>query len=111
MEMLRMAGVYEREYEQGALGDAWDSFNEAQVLPMRNLDIYGNAVRTILSTYREQTVTYHKPPLIAQIAGVAMTGLALYSMFSGTSLNPYGKGQASTDKAFSQVVQQPGGFT
>ena len=91
-EMLRQAGAYEREYSQGSLQDAWDRYNEAQILSVRNLDIAGNAVRTILSTSRTQTTQYHKPSTLSQIAGVAMVGLSIYSMFSGTSLNPYMKG-------------------
>lgn len=119
MEMLRRAGMYAREYEQGSLMDAWSLHNENQILPLRGLDIYGNAVRTILSTYRQQTVSYYKPPLWTQIAGVALAGLSLYSMFSGTSINPFSKGmlpqaggaslantQASLDMS---NIQQPGG--
>ncbi len=89
MEMLRQAGLYAREFTQGSYNDAWAVWNENQILPVRNLDILGNAVRTILGTTRTQTVKYHGPSAIQQIAGVAMTGLALYSMFSGTSLNAY----------------------
>jgi hypothetical protein len=89
MEMLRQAGVYAREFDQGSKLDAWARYNEEAILPIRNLDILGNAVRTILSTYREQSQKYYGPPKWAQIAGVAITGLSLYSMYSGTSLNPY----------------------
>ena len=91
-EMLRQAGAYEREYAQGGLQDAWDRYNEVQILPLRNLDIAGNAVKTILSTSRTQTTQYHKPSTLSQIAGVAIAGLSLASMFSGTSMNPYAKG-------------------
>lgn len=92
MEMLRQAGVYTREYDQGSKMDAWERYNEAAILPVRNLDILGNAVKTILSTTRIATAQYYKPPKWTQIAGMAITGLSLYSMFSGTSLNPYMKG-------------------
>jgi hypothetical protein len=95
-EMLRQAGAYAREYAQGSLQDAWDHYNEVQMLPIRNLDIAGNAVRTILSTSRSQTTQYHKPSNLSQIAGVAIAGLSIYSMFSGTSLNPYTKGAGVT---------------
>lgn len=91
-EMLRQAGAYEREYAQGALQDVWDHYNEVQILPIRNLDILGNAVKTILSTSRTQTVQYHRPSTLSQIAGFAIAGLSLYSMYSGTSMNPYTKG-------------------
>lgn len=91
-EMLRQAGAYEREYAQGALQDAWDRYNEVQILPIRNLDIAGNAIKTILSTSRTQTTQYHKPSALSQIAGFAIAGLSLYSMYSGTTMNPYAKG-------------------
>jgi len=88
-EMLRQAGAYEREYNQGALQDAWDHYNEVQILPIRNLDIAGNAIKTILSTSRTQTTQYHKPSTLSQIAGFAIAGLSLYSMYTGTTMNPY----------------------
>ena len=87
--MLRQAGVYAREFDQGSKMDAWERYNEAAILPVRNLDILGNAVRTVMSTSRSQATKYYKPPVWSQIAGVAITGLSLYSMYSGTSLNPY----------------------
>ena len=87
--MLLQAGMFEREYSQGALQNAWDAWNEAQIIPIRNLDIAGNAVRTILATYRQSTTQYHKPSTISQIAGMALAGLSIAAMFSGTSLNPY----------------------
>jgi len=98
-EMLRQAGAYEREYDQGGLQDAWDHYNEVQILPVRNLDIAGNAIKTILSTTRTQTTQYHKPSLISQIAGFAIAGLSLYSMYSGTTMNPYAKGMTGAGGA------------
>jgi hypothetical protein len=99
-EMLRQAGAFEREYDQGGLQDAWDHYNEVQMLPIRNLDIAGNAVRTILSTSRTQTSQYHKPSTLSQIAGVAIAGLSIYSMFSGTTMNPY----VNTSKGGTQMA-------
>jgi len=98
-EMLRQAGAYEREYNQGSLQDVWDHYNEVQILPIRNLDILGNAVKSILSTSRTQTVQYHKPSAISQIAGFAIAGLSLYSMYSGTSRNPYSNPTAAGAQA------------
>ena len=89
MEMLRQAGVYVKEYLQKSYENDWEKWNDEITFPIRNLDILGNAVRTILSTYRATTTKFYRPPQIAQIAGLAMAGLSLYSMFSGTSLSPY----------------------
>jgi len=109
-EMLRQAGAYEREYAQGGLQDAWDRYNEVQILPIRNLDIAGNAVKTILSTTRTQTTQYHKPSALSQIAGFAIAGLSLYSMYSGTTMNPYANaavakaGATAGSKAYSSEM-------
>jgi hypothetical protein len=89
MEMLRQAGIYAREYDQGYKMDAWERYNEAAILPVRDLDILGNAVRTILSTTRSQTTKYYGPPKWTQVAGAAMAGLSLYAMYTSTSRNPY----------------------
>lgn len=89
MEMLKQAGQYVREYLQKSYENAWEKWNDEVTIPIRNLDILGNAVRTILSTYRATSVKYYRPSQISQIAGLAMAGLSIYSMFSGTSLSPY----------------------
>jgi hypothetical protein len=89
MEMLRQAGIYAREFDQGSKMDAWERYNETVILPVRNLDILGNATRTILGTTRISSTQYYKPPKWTQIAGLAITGLSLYAMYSGTSLSPY----------------------
>ena len=88
-EMLRQAGVYAREYTQGHYTDNWKKWNENQILPIRNLDILGNAIKTILGTTRTTTTQYYKPSAFQEIAGVALTGLSIYSMFANTTRNPY----------------------
>lgn len=106
--MLLQAGLYEREYTQGSYQDAWDAWNEAQILPIRNLDIAGNAVRTILSTSRQSNTQYHKPSTLSQAAGLALAGMAIYSMYSGTSQNPYNNpavtaaGAEAANRAYSE---------
>ena len=92
MEMLRLSGVYAREYLQGSYDAAWQQWDENEILNVRNLDILGNATRTILATYRQTTTKYAQPSAMSQIAGIALVGLSLYTMFSGTSVNPFAKG-------------------
>ena len=94
MEMLRQAGAYVREYLQKSYENAWEKWNDEVTIPIRNLDILGNAVRTILSTYRATSVKYYRPSQLSQIAGLAMAGLSMYTMFQGTSLNPYSNAAA-----------------
>jgi len=87
-EILRQAGVFEREYTQGQYTDNWKKWNEAQILPTRNLEILGNAVRTILGTTRTASVPYYKPSAFSEIAGTALTGIALYAAFKKTPISP-----------------------
>ena len=105
MDMLRQAGTYAREYEQKGYENDWEKWNDEMTFPIRNLDILGNAVRTILSTYRQTSTKYYRPPVIAQIAGLAIAGLSLYSMFSGTSMSPYANTGAALAKGISAKDQ------
>ena len=105
MDMLRQAGVYAREFVQKGYENDWEKWNDEMTFPIRNLDILGNAVRTILSTYRQTSTKYYRPSTIAQIAGVAIAGLSLYSMFSGTSMSPYTNAGAAGAKGVSAKDQ------
>jgi hypothetical protein len=86
-EILRTAGVYGREYLQGYYTDLWKKWNEQEIIPTRNLDILGNAVRSILGVTRTATTTYYKPPAFNEIAGLATTGLGLYAATKKLSLS------------------------
>jgi hypothetical protein len=79
-EIRRSAAVYAREYLQGSYKDNWAKWNEDQIIPIRNLDIIGNALKTVIGTTRTAATQYYKPPAIAEMAGIAMTGLSLYGM-------------------------------
>ncbi len=100
-ETLRQAGIYAREYSQGNLQDLWDKWNDRLTMNVRNLDILGNAIRTILGTTRSSTTKYYTPPLFNQIAGVALAGMGMYSLWRDTTMNIY-KNPAGTGK-----VEQP----
>jgi hypothetical protein len=88
-EMLRQAGLYAREYLQGSYADNWNKWNENQILPIRNLNIVGNAIRTILGTTRSVNTTYYKPPAMSQIAGLALTGMGIYGLWNKTTMSVY----------------------
>ena len=88
-ELLRQSGTYKREYTQQGYIDAWNKWNEENVIPVRNLDILGNAVRSILGITRSATTKYYKPPAINQIAGAALVGVSIYSMFRDTTMSAY----------------------
>ena len=88
-EILRTAGVYAREYTQGSYKDSWAKWNETQVIHTRNLDIIGNALRTIIGTSRTASTKYYKPPAITEVAGLALTGISLYGMSRNLTMNSY----------------------
>ena len=88
-ETTRGAGVYAREYLQGEYTDNWKKWNEDMVIPVRNLDVLGNAIRSILGTVRNATTSYYKPPAMNEIAGLALTGLGIYSMWNKTTMSIY----------------------
>jgi hypothetical protein len=88
-EILRQAGIYGREFLQGYYKDQWDIWNENEILPLRNLDILGNAVRSVIGTTRTTSTAYYKPSAFNDIAGSALTGLSIYKLFKDTTLNPY----------------------
>ena len=106
-ELLRQAGVYQREYTQQEYMDAWNKWNENNIIPVRNLDILGNAIRSILGTQRTTTTKYYKPPAINQIAGVALTGMSIYGLFRDTTMNIYKNPAGNKQGIINQTYNQP----
>jgi hypothetical protein len=88
-EILRSAGLYAREFLQGFYTDKWKVWNENEIVPIRNLDIIGNAVRSILGVTRTATTKYYKPPAFNEIAGAALTGLGFYSAAKRLTMSAY----------------------
>lgn len=110
-EMLRTAGVYAREYSQGFINDTWKVWNENQIIPVRNLDILGNAIRTILGTSRTANTKFYKPPAFQEIAGVAMSGMSIYSMFKNSSMSPYKNPAGRKPIEDTRGLPDPGGLS
>lgn len=88
-ETLRTAGLYQREYNQGALEDAYKVYYEEQTSTIRRLDVLGNAVRSVMGTQVAIDRPYYRPSPIMGVMGGAMSGAAMGTMIApgmGTSI-------------------------
>ena len=82
-EILRMSGLYQREYEQGKLVDTYKREYDKLVTKVRRLEILGNAVRSLVGSQEAETRPYYRPsPLIGMMGG-AMSGGAAGFMLGG----------------------------
>lgn len=81
-EVLRTAGLYQREYNQGALEDAYKVYYEEQTAYIRKLDVLGNAIRSIMGTQTAIDRPYYRPSPITGMMGGAMAGAAVGTMFA-----------------------------
>lgn len=80
-ELLRMSGLYAREYEQGSLEAEYRLWYDARLNEVRSLEILGNAVRSIVGAERTTTTPNYKPSVISTIAGGAMAGAGMGMAF------------------------------
>lgn len=85
-EILRTAGLYQREYNQGALEDAYRVYYEEQTAWIRKLDVLGNAIRTIMGTQTAIDKPYYRPSPMMGAMGGAMAGAAVGTMFGGPGM-------------------------
>ena len=82
-ELLRIAGLYMREYNQGDLEDAFKIWYEQQVANVRQLDILGNAIRALVGTQTATTEPVYRTSPVVAMAGGALAGAATASMLAG----------------------------
>lgn len=91
-ELLRQAGLYIREYNQGKLEDAYRKWTSRQIHEITKLEILGNAIRATIGSSVTKTEPFFRPKPIAQIAGLALAGAGLFASFykgSTPSVSPY----------------------
>ncbi|MCK4789462.1 MAG: hypothetical protein KAV87_37315 [Desulfobacteraceae bacterium] len=89
-EALRLAGLFEREYQQGILEDYYKLWLDEQDQEIRKLDVMGNAIRAMVGSTVERTTPLYRPGEMAEMAGIALTGIsALGSMYNSFN-NPAG---------------------
>lgn len=80
-ELLRQAGLYKREYAQGALEDDYRKWTARQMHEITKLEILGNAIRATVGASVTRTEPFYRPKAISQIAGLALAGAGLFATF------------------------------
>lgn len=73
-EVLRLAGLYVREYLQGKYEDVYKKWYEDQIKAVRRLELLGNAIRALVGTQEATTAPVYRPNSMVAAAGGAMTG-------------------------------------
>lgn len=77
-ELLRQAGLYEREYQQGILTARYREWHDDQMFLIRKLEVLGNGIRAIVGAqYRKVVEPFYRPSDMAQIAGLAFAGAGM----------------------------------
>jgi hypothetical protein len=77
IDALRMAGLYEREYQQGILEDAYRLWIDEYDAKIRQLNVMGNAIRALVGSDVKKTTPYYRPGKMAEIAGIALAGMGM----------------------------------
>jgi hypothetical protein len=72
-ELLRMAGVLQREYDHGYYMDLYKEWYEDQIGDIKRLEILGNGVRALVGTQTSITKPYYRPSKIAGAIGGALS--------------------------------------
>lgn len=98
-EILRQAGLFNREYTQGLYDDTYKTWKDEEVASVKRLELLGNAIRSLVGSQTTAVTPLHRPNNMAQVAGLAMAGLSLYASF-------YGKGQTTITKTPGQQTQE-----
>lgn len=76
-ELLRAAGLYQREYDQSVYLDTYNKWVDAQVWRVQRLEILGNAIRALVGTQYSKTEPVYTPSKVVAVAGGAMAGAAM----------------------------------
>jgi hypothetical protein len=87
-ELLHQAGMYEREYQQELLEDAFRKWLDEQEGSVRRLDIMGNAIRAMVGAQVTTTEPYYRPGEWSEVAGIALAGVGLLANFAGVQASP-----------------------
>ena len=72
-ELLRMAGVLQREYDHGYYMDLYKEWYEDQIGEIKRLEILGNGVRALVGTQTAITKPYYRPSKVAGAIGGALS--------------------------------------
>jgi hypothetical protein len=85
-ETLRLAGLYQREYNQASAEDSYKHWIDVEISRVKRLEILGNAIRAMVGTQYTKTTPLFKPSPVTGFVGGAVAGAQIGAM----SGNPYG---------------------
>lgn len=101
-ELLRQAGLFNREYIQGGYDDTYKEWKDEETASVKRLEILGNAIRSLVGAQTTTITPLHRPNTIGQIAGLAMAGMSLYASFYGKGVIPPST-QSKTGKTLNET--------
>lgn len=84
-EAVRRAGLYQREYEQTKLDDAYRAQMEYMSNMIRAEEVFGNALRSLVGAQQAHTEPYYRPSPAGSVIGGAMVGAQ-----AGAAFGPWG---------------------
>lgn len=82
-EAVRRAGLYQREYEQAKLDDAYRAQMEYTANKIRAEEVFGNALRSLVGSQQAHTEPYYRPGPAGSVIGGVMVGAAAGSVIPG----------------------------
>ena len=72
-EILRTAGMLQREYDHGYYMDLYKEWYDDQIGEIKRLDILGNGIRALVGTQISSTKPYYRPSKVAGAIGGAIS--------------------------------------
>lgn len=86
-EALRHAGVFDREYRQGQLEDAYRAWLDGTERRIHQIEFMGNVIRAVAGAQSIKTEPYYRPKEFAQMAGLALAGFSAIGSMYGNKGN------------------------
>lgn len=84
MDILRNAGLYDREYTQAGYDDHFKRWKEVEVSKVKRLEILGNAIRAMVGAQVVTTSPLYRPSDWSKMASIALAGVSAYAtMYAG----------------------------
>ena len=87
-ELLRMAGLYDREWRQGDIENRYKFWRDDYTGWVKRIETCGNAIRALVGTQETETRRFYKPsPILGIVGGVATAavGFATGNPVAGVS--------------------------
>lgn len=106
-EMLRAAGMFQREHMQGMYDDSHDSYTALEMQKIKDIKMLGDAIGMLKGTAFSELTPYRKISDVTQIAGLALTGLSLYASAKSGKEPPVNRWNTSGNSDTSWMQDRP----